>query len=136
MNNLFEELFGITEYQTKNCNQCLKTLPIGLFSFNSGAKHQRSKCKNCDNVQRQQRNKFRLLKPPIDYACPICNRAESEVRGKGGSKSGSWCLDHNHVTGEYRGFLCHECNRALGNFKDSIPLLESAIKYLSSTTAP
>ena len=104
-----------------------------MFSFNSGAKHRRSKCKSCDNVQKQQRNKFRLLVPPINYVCPICNRDESEVKGKGGAKSGPWCLDHDHVTGEYRGFLCHDCNRALGNFKDSVPMLESAIKYLLGT---
>jgi hypothetical protein len=133
MRNLFEELFGETEQQTKTCNQCLKILPIGLFSFNSGAKHRRAKCKNCDSVQRQQRHKFRSLTPPKGHVCPICNRSEAKVEGKGGSKSGAWCLDHNHVTGEYRGFLCHECNRALGNFKDSIPLLESAIKYLTGT---
>jgi hypothetical protein len=135
MHNLFEKLFEGSKQETKLCNQCLKVLPIGLFSFNSGASHRRSKCKKCDNVQKQQRNKFRLFTPPPNHVCPICNRTEFEVQGKGGGKSGAWCLDHNHLTGEYRGFLCHECNRALGNFKDSISLLESAIKYLKASKA-
>lgn len=39
-------------------------------------------------------------------------------------------LDHCHITGKIRGFLCSNCNTGLGLFKDNINLLESAIKYL------
>jgi len=39
-------------------------------------------------------------------------------------------LDHNHKTKEIRGLLCVNCNRGLGNFKDSILLLGKAIEYL------
>ena len=41
-------------------------------------------------------------------------------------------IDHNHETGEFRGVLCKQCNRALGMFKDSTTVLNSAIEYLES----
>jgi hypothetical protein len=40
------------------------------------------------------------------------------------------CLDHNHETKRIRGLLCHNCNVALGLFKDNLLIIESAIKYM------
>jgi hypothetical protein len=39
-------------------------------------------------------------------------------------------IDHNHVTNEFRGVLCKQCNRALGMFRDSEQILENALEYL------
>jgi hypothetical protein len=41
-----------------------------------------------------------------------------------------WYVDHCHSTGRVRGLLCNACNRALGNFGDSIETFERAILYL------
>lgn len=41
-------------------------------------------------------------------------------------------IDHCHKTGKVRGLLCHNCNRALGLFSDSIQNLTNAISYLSN----
>jgi len=39
-------------------------------------------------------------------------------------------LDHSHKTGKIRAFLCTNCNRGLGHFKDSSFLLRTAAQYL------
>lgn len=42
----------------------------------------------------------------------------------------TFCVDHDHETGEIRGLLCNSCNKLLGNAHDSKKLLENAIAYL------
>lgn len=44
--------------------------------------------------------------------CMICGRERKE-----GEKD--FHIDHDHVTGDYRGILCVQCNHALGNIYDS-----------------
>lgn len=39
-------------------------------------------------------------------------------------------VDHCHTTLKVRGLLCHNCNRALGLFRDNLTDLQSAIDYL------
>lgn len=41
-------------------------------------------------------------------------------------------VDHCHATKVIRGVLCRRCNLALGYFRDSIPVLEAAIRYLQT----
>lgn len=42
-------------------------------------------------------------------------------------------VDHDHVTGEFRGLLCNPCNRALGALRDDQERLLGLIEYLQST---
>lgn len=39
-------------------------------------------------------------------------------------------LDHDHVTGAFRGWLCNRCNLALGHLGDNVAGLERAVAYL------
>lgn len=43
-------------------------------------------------------------------------------------------VDHCHDTGKVRGLLCHNCNRALGLFKDSTKAIRRALEYLEGAT--
>lgn len=40
------------------------------------------------------------------------------------------CLDHDHATGKFRGWLCTRCNAALGMVKDNSETLMAMINYL------
>ena len=44
-------------------------------------------------------------------------------------------IDHCHKTGEVRGLLCHNCNRALGLLHDDRESLARAVEYLSKESA-
>lgn len=55
--------------------------------------------------------------------CELCERsANFETRGL--------ALDHDHGTGTFRGWLCGQCNTALGLLGDSIEGVEKAAAYL------
>lgn len=41
-------------------------------------------------------------------------------------------IDHNHLTGEFRGVLCKKCNRGLGLFEDNPRILQNALEYLKT----
>ena len=49
-----------------------------------------------------------------------------EVCGLGGRI----CFDHDHITGEFRGWLCYHCNTALGYVRDSPDTLRKLARYL------
>jgi hypothetical protein len=58
--------------------------------------------------------------------CAICKTDTPNGKGR-------FHVDHDHATNEVRGLLCHHCNLALGNFKDNVSTLLSAIEYLNKS---
>jgi Recombination endonuclease VII len=42
----------------------------------------------------------------------------------------SLCLDHCHVSNQFRGWVCHRCNIGIGTLSDSIHGLMNAVRYL------
>lgn len=59
---------------------------------------------------------------PDPGICEICGGKNKTER--------AMALDHDHVTGEFRGWLCYRCNVGIGNLGDSIVGLERALAYL------
>ena len=55
--------------------------------------------------------------------CEICQRVPSKDERR-------LHMDHDHVSGKFRGFLCNNCNAGIGRFLDSPSLLRAAAKYL------
>lgn len=74
--------------------------------------------------------KYDALRAAHGDLCAVCR--QPETRKKNGRVK-TLALDHDHATGEVRGFLCHRCNTGLGAFKDRPELLAAAIEYLNGT---
>ena len=134
MSTLFTQLFGAAQEETKTCSKCKKNLLLVKYSKASGGNYLRSECRYCEKSLGKIRSKLRKENtlPPLDYICPICQRNSEQIKDSGGKKSGGWCCDHDHATNKFRGWLCHNCNRALGNMQDDVSQLQRAIKYLEN----
>ena len=66
---------------------------------------------------------------PPPGPCPICKKTTGVP---GARKSRRWALDHDHVTGEMRGWICHMCNSGIGYLGDDVDGLLAALKYLNA----
>lgn len=96
---------------------------------NPGAVARRAKVWRQANVEYLQtfyRRRKGLPEPTRECppTCEICNRPPNKR---------ALALDHDHVTGKFRGWLCENCNNGLGRFKDNITLLLQAAIYLETT---
>lgn len=63
-----------------------------------------------------------------NHSCAICLSTHSG-NGRG------FHIDHDHLTGNVRGILCHHCNTMIGLAKDNKEILSNAINYLSNTNS-
>ena len=61
--------------------------------------------------------------------CYICNSEGFSISDR---TAVDLVIDHDHLTNTVRGLLCHNCNRALGLFKDNIEYLDKAREYLTN----
>jgi hypothetical protein len=123
----------------KECRGCKEVKPLSEFFRRTAAKDgYEYRCKDCVRTylntphQKQYRRDYYLvynakksgivgeIPEPTGY-CDICGQA---IAGKNEH------LDHNHVTKEFRGWLCMSCNTGLGMFKDNPDLMKKAIEYL------
>ena len=67
----------------------------------------------------------KLAPRPKPNQCEICGALGSDFK-KG------LCLDHDHKTDKFRGWICTRCNSALGFVKDSPELLRRLAYYLEN----
>ncbi len=71
----------------------------------------------------RRRKRFDRVKPtrPCPEVCECCGKDN-------GPKV--LCVDHDHDTGAFRGWLCTACNRGIGSLGDDLLGLERARAYL------
>ncbi len=135
--------------KTKRCSKCKEVKPLEDFYKDERKKDGvRYGCKTCccrDNKKYRhtlrgkeavRKTQLKLLFgiTPQDYdriydnqkgCCAICGVHQFELKRK-------LDLDHDHETKTIRGLLCGNCNRGIGNLKDSPVLLRRAADYLEN----
>ena len=62
--------------------------------------------------EQKQKRKIAKAGRPKPERCEICDK-----------KPWRMVFDHDHKTGEFRGWICHGCNTALGHVKDDPGIL-------------
>jgi len=75
------------------------------------------------NLNRREK----IVGSPKPDICPVCMRKPAG----GGRAKGRICIDHCHKTNKIRGWLCDDCNVALGRVDDRVDILKNLIKYLN-----
>jgi hypothetical protein len=133
------------------CTKCGETKPIDDFYTeprNTLRHFRRTQCKKCDYLRvkkykeenwekvsartlayRRAKHRFfpqELFDKVFEEQGNVCAICKSPTPGG----KGEFHADHNHETSQPRGVLCHNCNVALGNFKDNPEILKAAIEYL------
>ena len=89
------------------------------------------RCKMCAILENRERSLKRSRKNlpeptrPCPEACELCGKIPNDGQ--------RLHLDHDHVSGQFRGWLCAECNSSLGHFGDSLFGIEQAAAYLRKT---
>ncbi len=151
--NDFRRLKGPRTYKT--CPKCHSNKPASEYFKNRASDDGLSGyCKLCDaknckdyehknitKVRKRQaiyrgKNKMGVRKRNYKYLYGITVEQVEEMR----KKQNGLCaickvrlatnIDHDHLTGQFRGILCGTCNRGLGIFYDNPTILASAIEYL------
>lgn len=141
----------------KKCIACGETKPLEEFHRNPQARDGRHpRCKPCKNAyakgryqnwgpEQRERNRANMVRyrygvelDLIDMlyeqqegCCVICSRPGGHpIRGERTFRADTLSIDHDHVTGEFRGLTCRQCNSGLGKFGDSPVTLVKAAAYL------
>jgi hypothetical protein len=71
-------------------------------------------------------DQYKAMLAAQNNVCAICKQSNSDGR--------SFAVDHDHKTGKNRGLLCGNCNRGIGNLKETPAILWAAIEYLNAYT--
>ncbi|NBP14756.1 hypothetical protein EBU95_10215 [bacterium] len=88
--------------------------------------------------------KHNMYKDKLDMRCRSCIKEHASIRRCLHKKAPSkpklcecckktpikWCLDHDHETNKFRGWICERCNTGLGKLGDNIEGIVKALNYL------
>lgn len=118
---------------TQTCRKCLIDKPLSAYHGDRRtANRKRTTCMECRSSQRRITNisRYEYAKLLVEQSnqCAICLTPATSFER-------SLSVDHDHATDTVRGLLCSQCNIGLGNFKDDVALLASAIVYLKKHNA-
>lgn len=123
-------LFGQeTLKHTKTCVLCNNIKNINEFPKHiSHFDGYDTRCKSCIRKRSSQVNTIRKTSPHKPKVCDCCGKEPKQSNGR--RKVGLSC-DHDPITIKFRGWLCRECNLAIGLLGDNTEGLQKALDYLN-----
>ena len=115
--------------ETRVCKECRGSYASSMFRpmpyiSRAGTQNPSNQCRPCYNKSRRVVRGLRKNEGNPPKHCEICSRA------------GAMHCDHDHTTGEFRGWLCSSCNKGLGFLGDDAEGLRRALAYLERVQAP
>lgn len=127
------------------CAECQKAARREWSKANADKVRQHNAKRSLTDKRRDHRQWWLRLYnlTPAQYAdllagqngvCAICSQPETYIDARTGEPR-RLAVDHDHATGTVRGLLCGRCNRALGQFNDSIDVVQRAADYLRAARA-
>jgi hypothetical protein len=129
---LFLDREGLSEEETsspvtaegcKRCGEQRDASDFGVCARSARGVRRRKTCRFCMAAAEAQKRRLVEIVGPRAHACEICRR------------EGPTELDHDHVTGAFRGWLCRPCNLGLGKLGDDVAGVRRAIAYLLRSSA-
>jgi hypothetical protein len=125
----------------KECRICGIKKPLSEFHKCSNEKiingkiypvRYRSECKKCRRVggkahssaAKKLMEQSGMKRPPLGTPCDNCGKTDQKL-----------IFDHCHKTAKFRGWLCYQCNTAIGNLGDNLDGLMKAVKYLQKCSS-
>lgn len=119
------------EVKSKECLYCKTKKPLSHFAKHSGHfDGHDGRCKVCCRKRVKEVKKIRRTAPPITTTCQCCGKQTKYQNDH--YKPTKLCLDHNPLTKKFRGWLCKECNMAIGLLGDDLKGVQNAIDYLKN----
>lgn len=109
-------------------NRAYEAANPGIRSKNMLA-WQKANKKKWNEYQRgyaQRRREEAAGRPKPDF-CEACDGPPTKI---------GLVFDHSHLSGAFRGWICHHCNVALGHVRDSQWRLRALIDYLDRNEGP
>lgn len=123
-------------FKFKVCDRCYKHLDTETQFENNRLKKgdvitKRPSCRACrkekdgKRISSKLRAEWEATRPVGGslFTCPICQKTTIVGISK-------VVLDHNHKTGNVRGWLCESCNTGIGRFDDQVEIVKHAIDWL------
>jgi DNA-directed RNA polymerase subunit RPC12/RpoP len=118
---------------SKVCCRCKKDQDINNFTTNKSVKDGYDGwCRYCVKDAQLLRKynitlaEYNRILTNQNYKCAICGTNEPL------GVSGTFVVDHDHITKKVRGLLCNHCNTGIGKLGDTIESLQKAIDYLKN----
>lgn len=66
---------------------------------------------------------------PEPSGCEICGKLKAARM-----RQAALCIDHDHTTGKFRGWICSMCNMGMANLGDDVAGLERVLAYIRRNT--